>query len=139
MFRKVLIACLLALVSSASFSQEPVSWLGRYKLWLSGDAEWHQNALEIATLNGDEVDGTLEVDLGIGPEGRAPQADEILHKIPFKAKRQAEGQPYVAEVLVGSVQPKVYRFELYPIEPGKSWSGVALLGNRRTGVLLRRD
>lgn len=140
MSRTLLLACLLLLASVTCFAQDPpINWAGRYKLWISGDAEWHQNALEVSALNGDDLEGTLEVDLGLGPEGRAPEPDEILHKLPFKAHRAAEGQPYVAEILVGTVQPKVYRFELYPIEPGKSWSGVALLGSRRTGVLLRRD
>lgn len=125
-------------VSVAPPVEDPV-WKGRYKMMLSGDAAWHQNAVEIDTVTVEEMEGTLEVDLGLGPEAREPKADETLHKVKFKARRTSDSAPFVAEVMVGSVQPKVYRFELYPMETGKSWSGVVSMGNRRAGLLVRRD
>lgn len=129
---------LFLLCLSLAWAQD-TPWKGRYKLWLSGDAAWHNNALEIESCTPEELEGVVEVDLGLGPEAREPNADEILHKVKFKARRPAEGGAYVAEVMVGNVQPKVYRFELYPVEEGKSWSGIALLGNHKTGLLARRD
>lgn len=118
---------------------EDVVWKGRYKMMLSGDAAWHQNAVEIDTVTVEEMEGTVEVDLGLGPEAREPNADEILHKIKFKARRASDQAPFVAEVMVGGVQPKVYRFEMYPMETGKSWSGVVSMGSRKAGLLVRRD
>jgi hypothetical protein len=128
----------LLLCVSLSWAQE-TPWKGRYRLWLSGDASWHNHALEIESCTPEDLEGVVEVDLGLGPEGREPSPDETLHKVKFKAHRAAEGAAYVAEVMVGNVQPKVYRFELYPMEEGKSWSGITLMGNRKTGVLARRD
>jgi len=125
-----------------SVSPPPVEdsiWKGRYKMLLSGDAAWHQNAMELDSVTVEELEGTVEVDLGLGPEAREPNPDEILHKVKFKARRQSDQSPYVAEVMVGGVQPKVYRFEFYPLESGKSWCGVVSMGNRRTGLLVRRD
>ena len=131
-----------AMADDVSVSQptaEESVWKGRYKMMLSGDSAWHQNAVDIDAVTVEEMDGTVEVDLGLGPEAREPNADETLHKVKFKARRQSDQSPYVAEVLVGSVQPKVYRFELFPMETGKSWSGVVSVGSRRTGLLVRRD
>jgi hypothetical protein len=136
---------LLALGFSAGAddaSQPPVEdgvWKGRYKMWLSGDSAWHQNAVEIDGVTVEEMEGTVEVDLGLGPEAREPNADETLHKVKFKARRQSDQSPYVAEVMVGSVQPKVYRFEMFPMETGKCWSGVVSVGSRKAGLLVRRD
>lgn len=147
--RKGFLACLLGLlillIPAGAFADdgpEPTEapvWTGRYKMWLANDAAWHQDALELGNVTTEELDGTVEIDLGLGPESRPPEADEKLHKIPFKARRSGASEPYVAEVLVGAVQPRVYRFELYPIEPGKSFVGILTMGPKRTGVLIRRD
>ena len=147
MIRRVLWGILLLVMSFSAVADDvtlspPVDdpvWKGRYKMWLSGDSAWHQNAVEIDSVTVEEMEGTVEVDLGLGPEGREPNADEILHKVKFKARRQSDQSPYVAEVLVGGVQPKVYRFEMFPMETGKCWSGVVSVGSRRAGLLVRRD
>ncbi|MBS2038504.1 hypothetical protein JST97_26225 [bacterium] len=119
--------------------EEASPWKGRYKLSISNDAAWHNDALDIDTASVEEMEGTVEVDLGLGPEGREPNADETLHKVKFKGRRSSDTDPYVAEVMVGSVQPRVYRFELFPIEPGKSLAGTVTMGSKRAGALVRRD
>lgn len=139
MIRRLLLGGFCWLALSLALGAEDQPWPGRYKLWFSGDAEWHQCAWEITALTDEEMEGTVEVDLGLGPEGREPNPDEKLHKIAFKARRAPEQKAYVAEVLVGSVQPRVYRFECYPIEAGKSLAGVVTIGNQRNGILIRRD
>lgn len=118
---------------------EASPWKGRYKLSISSDAPWHNDALDIDSASVEEMEGTVEVDLGLGPEGREPNADETLHKVKFKGRRSSDTDPYVAEVMVGSVQPRVYRFELFPIEAGKSLAGTVTMGSKRAGALVRRD
>ena len=137
MMRRVLLGVLLA--SCAVAAEDATPWKGRYKLSISNDAAWHNDAVELDTVSVEEMEGVLEVDLGLGPEGREPNADETMHKIKFKGRRASDQDPYVAEVLVGSVQPRVYRFELFPIETGKSLAGVVTMGSKRAGALVRRD
>lgn len=137
--KRLLLLGVGALLSAQMVGADEPNWKGRYKMWLAGDSAWHNHALDIENFSAEEMEGLMEVDLGLGPEGREPSADETLQKVKFKARRQQDQVPYLAEVLVGSVQPRVYRFELYPIEEGKSWSGVVSIGNKRTGVLVRRD
>lgn len=120
-------------------SDESSPWKGRYKLNISNDANWHNDAMDIDMVSLEEIEGTVEVDLGLGPEGREPNADEVLHKVKFKGRRSSDTDPYVAEVMVGSVQPRVYRFELFPIEAGKSLAGTVTMGSKRAGALVRRD
>ena len=139
MIKRVLLGGFFWLCLGLSLAAEDQPWNGRYKLWLSGDPEWHQCAWEISAFTDEEMEGTAEVDLGLGPEAREPNPDEKLHKVPFKARRSADQKAYVAEVLIGSVQPRVYRFECYPIEAGKSFSGIVTIGNQRNGILIRRD
>lgn len=130
--------CLVAL-SSQVLADDATPWKGRYKMNISNDAAWHNDAVEIDTVTLEEMEGVMEVDLGLGPEGREPNADETLHKIKFKGRRASDTDPYVAEVMVGSVQPRVYRFELFPIELGKSLAGTVTMGSKRAGALIRRD
>ena len=137
MMRRILWGILL--VSCAVAAEDATPWKGRYKLSISNDAAWHNDAVELETVSVEEMEGLLEVDLGLGPEGREPNADETLHKIKFKGRRASDQDPYVAEVMVGSVQPRVYRFELFPIETGKSLAGVVTMGSKRAGALVRRD
>ena len=137
MIRRALLGVLFA--SCALSAEDATPWKGRYKLSISNDAAWHNDAVELETVSVEEMEGMLEVDLGLGPEGREPNADETLHKIKFKGRRASDQDPYVAEVLVGSVQPRVYRFELFPIETGKSLAGVVTMGSKRAGALVRRD
>lgn len=126
-------------VAPASAPVGDPQWRGRYKLFLSNDAAWHNNALDLDSFTLEDIEGTLEVDLSPGPDSRDPGVDEILHKLHLKGHRTSDTDPYIAEVLVGSVQPRVYRFELYPLEVGKSMVGVVTMGSKRAGVLLRRD
>lgn len=132
---------IVTLLTLACWAEEDpaAAWRGRYRMWFSGDAAWHQNSFEIETFSADEIEGTVEIDLTIGPEQRPPNPDETRHKVKFKARREGDRLAYVSEVLVGAVQPKVYRFEIYPIEAGKSWSGIVSQGNVRAGLLVRRD
>ena len=123
----------------ATPSGQDSPWRGRYRLRLSGDDAWHQDAAEITSANAEEIQGTFEIDLKLGPDSRPPTLDEALFKVPFKARRTVATDPYLAEMLVGAVQPKVYRFEIYPIEDGKTLAGVVTMGSRKTGFLLSRD
>lgn len=139
MIRRVLWGICLVALSSQVLADDATPWKGRYKLAISNDAAWHNDAVDIDTVTLEEMEGVMEVDLGLGPEGREPNADETLHKIKFKGRRASDTDPYVAEVMVGSVQPRVYRFELFPIELGKSLAGTVTMGSKRAGALIRRD
>ncbi len=139
MIRRIFWGICLVALSSQVLADDATPWKGRYKLNISNDAAWHNDAVEIETATLEEMEGTIEVDLGLGPEGREPNADETLHKIKFKGRRASDTDPYVAEVMVGSVQPRVYRFELFPIEVGKSLAGTVTMGSKRAGALIRRD
>lgn len=140
MKQRVFWGVLLTWLTLSAWAQDSgQAWKGRYRMWFSGDASWHQNSLEIESYSPEEIEGQMEIDLGLGPEGRPPNPDETRHKIRFKARREADKPGYVSEVLVGSVQPRVYRFEFYPFEDGKSLAGIVTQGNHKTGLLVKRD
>jgi len=135
----LLSALLCCAVGSFADDPPPSPWKGRYKLWIAGDASWHNCAVDIDNLGPEEAEGQLEIDLGLGPDAREPKPDETLHKVRFKAKKAGPEQPYTAEVLVGTVQPKLYHFDFFPFEEGKSLAGPLTMGNKRGAFLVRRD
>ena len=82
---------------------------GQFLLTLETDAPWHRNTL---TLDAAARSGVVVIDRGIGPEGRAPSPDEILHEVPFVAEDAA--QHLVFSVTIGTLNRTAYRFELWP-------------------------
>jgi len=88
--------------------------VGRYALSLDSDAGWHRNILEIGALEGGAVSGLVSIDLGIGPEGRAPTPDEKVHTLSFRTTHDS-AEPYRLRfsVTVGQMSAALYTFDLH--------------------------
>ena len=143
MFKVVLLLLALALPCGL-LAQEPEKtvtdpWAGRYKLWIGEDQPYHQNALVLTQLSGEELVGTLELDKGLGPEAESPGPDHIVHKLQVRGKRKGADSGFIVETPVGTVQTVLYRFELLPVEPQRSLAGTVYIGNQKFGVYARRE
>lgn len=95
--------CLAAQADSSSF------YVGEYELIMSGVPAWQHNGLVIRTF-GDPVSGDLHLDLGLGPEARAPKPEEKLHIKSFRAGYEGEDISFKVEV-----GEKAYSFRLFPL------------------------
>ena len=60
MIRRALLGVLFA--SCALSAEDATPWKGRYKLSISNDAAWHNDAVELETVSVEEMEGMLEVE-----------------------------------------------------------------------------
>ena len=115
---------------------------GAYDLRLDHDTSWHRGTLELAD---DGAHGTVVIDLGLGPEGRAPTPDEKAWRLPFTTVATKSGALRF-EVVVGAAPAQRWSFELFDMGDDGTMVGVveitAVKGQAtsgRRGVLVRRQ
>ena len=82
---------------------------GAFTLHLASEAPWHRNAL---TFDAATRRGVVTIDLGIGPEGRAPTMDEVAHEAPFEADGSSDHLSFA--VTIGTLTPRELQFDLWP-------------------------
>ncbi len=110
-------------------------FLGRHDLTLSPDSSWHRHALEITAVSDAVVEGVVTIDLGIGPEGRAPGPDEIVHQAAFKAPRGPDPHRLRLSVTIGDLDPTLVTLDLWACpEAGAVTCGQGGDGARLTGT-----
>jgi len=109
---------------------------GEYDLHFSQDRGWHRNQIIIESVDAEAVKGRVVIDLGIGPEARAPMPDERAWTLPFTAKRSAKSERLAFSVTVGERSPVEYSFTLFFIDsaPGYLAGTVALRTSTAPGA-----
>lgn len=100
--------CLLLLL--VTFTTASADHLGSYELVIGGTSAWQHHGLTL-TRFGDPMEGEVSIDLGLGPQARAPQPHEKVHQKKFRAGY--EGEDISFEVKVAD---RSYTFVLYPLE-----------------------
>mgnify|MGYP000641161618 CR=1 FL=1 len=107
---------------------------GSYRLELATDQAWHRHRLHLAPQKDPQkLTATLEFDRGIGPAGRSPTVDEVVHVRETIA--HWSGESLRLEVQIGTIEKTVYRFVLKPCtqssasscEKAQDWFGNAFI------------
>lgn len=97
---------------------------GTYSVVMTDDASYHHNAFTITSSDDTSAKGTVTIDWSLGPQAKAPNADEKVWTVPFEAKWAKDGGLHF-QVVVGKITPTHYQFEIFPTDgPKPSLVGV---------------
>ena len=83
-----------------------------FTLRFSIDVPWHRHSIEVAWLSAEEVRGFVSIDWS----HEAADVDARVHRVPFAAAIEQGAWRFT--VTIGTTLPRVYRFELWPVDDG---------------------